>query len=184
MDVEELAELLATFGMIVTIDPDPEQSTEMMRVQLAQALVGVAEGHATRAEELARRRGAGPAELGQAALMAFAGVNCHSHVEELALINWRVVRLCQVLTALDFPGPLPRQGDIGSGDVLMRTIRLTAAALSGMTTAAYTALNPHRVGGDSATAGQALSKAMTALEDAVKDVHTHRAIGELMGMTD
>lgn len=53
-----------------------------------------------------------------------------------------------------------------------------------MTTAAYTALNPHRGDGDSATAGQALSKAMTALEDAVKDVHTHRAIGELMGMID
>lgn len=94
------------------------------------------------------------------------------------------MRLCQVLTALDFPGPLPRRGDIGSGDVLMRTIRLTAAALAGMTTAAYTALNPHRGDGDAATAGQALSKAMSALEDAAKDVHTHRAIGELMGMTD
>jgi hypothetical protein len=33
-------------------------------------------------------------------------------------------------------------------------------------------------------AGQALATAMGALEQAVEDVHRHRGIGELMGMTD
>jgi hypothetical protein len=63
-------------------------------------------------------------------------------------------------------------------------MRLVAAALSGMATAAHTSLNARRGPGEAATAGQALAKAMSALEQAAKDIHRHRAIGELMGLTD
>ena len=90
--------------------------------------------------------------------MAFAGVNCQNEVDELALINWRATRLAGVLGTLDFGGPFPRQGAIGSGDVLMGTIRLVAAALSGMTSAALVSANPRRGDGDAAVAGQTLSK--------------------------
>jgi hypothetical protein len=45
-------------------------------------------------------------------------------------------------------------------------------------------VNPLRGPGDATVAGQALFKAMGALEEATKDIHRHRAIGELMGMTD
>lgn len=120
----------------------------------------------------------------QASLTAFAGVNCQSEVDELALINWRATRLAGVLGALDFGGPFPRRGEVGSGDVLIRTIRLVAAALSGMTSAACVSVNPLRSSGETAAAGQALSKAMNCLEEALTDVHTHRAIGDLIAMTD
>jgi hypothetical protein len=74
--------------------------------------------------------------------------------------------------------------EIGSGDALIHTMRLVAAALCGMATAAHTSANPHRGPGEAAQAGQALAKAMGALEQAATDVHRHRAIGDLMGMTD
>jgi hypothetical protein len=53
-----------------------------------------------------------------------------------------------------------------------------------MATAAHTSANPLRGPGEATVAGQALFKAMGALEEAAKDIHRHRAIGELMGMTD
>jgi hypothetical protein len=89
-----------------------------------------------------------------------------------------------VLGALDFPGPIPRKGEIGSGDSLIHTMRLVAAALCGMATAAQASANPLRGPGEATVAGQALATAMSALEEAAKDVHRHRAIGELMGMAD
>jgi len=184
MELGELKDLLAKFGMMVGLDTSPEADTDLQVTQLAHALVGVAEAHATRAEEAYRAAGAGPAELIQASLMAFAGVNCQNEVDELALINWRATRLAGVLGALDFGGPFPRKGAIGSGDALMRTIRLVAAALSGMTRAALVSANPRRGDGDAAVAGETLSKAMGALEEAAKDIHTHRALGDLMRMTD
>ncbi|MFN2504270.1 MAG: hypothetical protein ABR540_08575 [Acidimicrobiales bacterium] len=184
MEVGELKELLAKFGMMVGLDPSPEADTDLQVAQMAHALVGVVEAHATRAEEAYRAAGAEPADLIQASLMAFAGVNCQSEVDELALINWRATRLAGVVGALDFGGPFPRKGAIGSGDALMRTIRLVAAALSGMTRAALVSANPLRGDGDAAIAGETLFKAMGALEEAAKDIHTHRAMGELMGMAD
>lgn len=184
MELDELKELLAKFGMMVGLDTSPEADTDLQAAQLAHALVGVVEAHATRAEEAYRAVGAEPADLIQASLMAFAGVNCQTEVDELALIHWRATRLAGVLSALDFGGPFPRKGGIGSGDALIRTIRLVAAALSGMTSAAQVSANPARGEGAAALAGEALSKAMGALEEAAKDVHTHRAIGDLMRMTD
>jgi len=184
MELGELKDLLAKFGMMVGLDTSPEADTDLQVVQLAHALVGVVEAHATRAEEAYRDAGAGPAELIQASLMAFAGVNCQNEVDELGLINWRATRLAGVVGALDFGGPFPRKGAIGSGDALMRTIRLVAAALSGMTRAALVAANPRRGDGEAAVAGETLVKAIGALEEAAKDIHTHRAMGDLMRMTD
>jgi len=184
MELGELKDLLAKFGMMVGLDTSADANTELQVAQLAHALVGVVEAHATRAEEAYRMAGAGPADIIQASLMAFGGVNCQTEADELALIHWRATRLAGVLGALHFGGPFPRKGAIGSGDVLIRTIRLVAAALSGMTSAAQASANPLRGNEDAALAGQALSKAMDALEEATKDIHTHRAIGDLMRMTD
>jgi hypothetical protein len=184
MELGELKDLLAKFGMMVGLDTSPGADTKFQAAQLAHALVGAVEAHATRAEDAYRAAGAGPADLTQASLLAFAGVNCQTEVDELALINWRATRLAGVLGALDFSGPFPRKGEVGSGDVLIRTIRLVAAALSGMTSAACVSVNRLRGPGEAAVAGQALSKAMSCLEEALKDVHTHRAIGDLMAMTD
>ena len=63
-------------------------------------------------------------------------------------------------------------------------MRLVAAALSGMATAAGKAADPTRGPGEAAEAGQALIKAMAALEEAAKDTDRHRAGGDLMAMTD
>jgi hypothetical protein len=181
---QELVALLARFGMIVELDTSPGADKELQSAQMAHALAGAAEAHATRAEQAYRDAGAQPPDLTQASLMAFAGVNCQNEVDELTLISWRATRLAGVLGALDFPGPIPRKGEIGSGDALIHTMRLVAAALCGMATAAHTSANPHRGPGEATQAGQALVKAMGALEQAVEDVHRHRAIGDLMGMTD
>ena len=92
--------------------------------------------------------------------MAFGGVNCQSESDELALFAWRATRLAGVLGALDFAGPITRRGAIGSGDALTRTMRLVAAALSGMATAAQASANPRRGPGEAAMAGEALAKSM------------------------
>ncbi len=115
--------------------------------------------------------------------MAFAGANCQHEADEWALIEWRATRLAMVLSGLDFGGPLPRQGQAGSGDVLVRTIRQVAAALSAMASAKHAAVNPVRGDGVAAEAGRALSRAMDALEQAAADAPLHRNLGDLMRMT-
>lgn len=183
MPLEDLAALLARFGMIVGLDASPDADTELQTAQLAHALVGAVEAHASRAEQAYRDAGAEPSDITQASLMAFAGVNCEAESDELGLIMWRATRLAGALGALDFSGPITRQGEVGSGDALIRT-GLVAAALSGMATAAHALVNAGRGPGESAAAGQALAKAMSALEEAAKDANRHRSIGELMGMVD
>jgi hypothetical protein len=168
--------------MMVGRESSPEADEELQSAQMAHALVGAAEAHATRAEQAYRDAGAQPPDLTQASLMAFAAVNCQNEADELGLIQWRATRLAGALAALDFSGQIPRKGEVGSGDALIHTMRLVAAALSGLTTAAQTAANPLRGPGEAAQAGEALVKAMGCLEEAAKDVHRHRAVGELMGM--
>jgi hypothetical protein len=188
LTIDDLAGLLDRFGMKVSIDLDGAAadgvSAELVAARLAHALVGVAEAHASRAEDAARRAGAGPAEIGEIALGAFAGANCQNEADEWALIEWRATRLAMVLSGLDFGGPLPRQGQTGSGDVLVRTIRQVAAALSAMASAKHAAVSPGRAGGAAAEAGRALSRAMDALELAAADAPLHRNLGDLMRMTD
>ncbi|MEU7004518.1 hypothetical protein [Nonomuraea sp. NPDC046570] len=84
--------------------------------------------------------------------------------------------------AASLPGS--RQGEVGSGDALIRVMRMVAAALSGMATAAHTPIDPIRGDGEAADAGQALIKAAAALQEAAKEAHALRAMGELMTMTD
>ena len=139
---QDLAALLAPFGMIVTVDPD--QDMAMQTAQMANALVGAVEAHASRAEDAYRRQGADPADLVQVGLMAFAGVPCQGPADDLALIQWRGPAPGGRPNSLDFPGPVKRQGDIGSGDALTRTMRLTAAALAAMAKAAHTSIDPAR----------------------------------------
>ena len=174
MELGELKDLLAKFGMMVGLDTGPGADTKFQGAQLAHALVGAVEAHATRAEDAYRAAGASPADMIQASLMAFAGVNCQTEVDELALINWRATRLAGVLGALDFGGPFPRKGEVGSEDMLIRTIRLVAAALSGMTSAACVSVNPRRGPGEAAVAGQALSKAMSCLTQGRPHPPCHR----------
>ena len=179
---QELAALLASFGMIVTVDPDEDMA--LQTAQMANALVGAVEAHASRAEDACGQQGADPAGLVQVGLMAFAGVPCQGPADDLALIQWRAQHLAGALSSLDFPGPIQRQGDVGSGDALIRTMRLTAAALAAMAKAAHISLDPTRGPGAARDAGMLLSRAMDALAEAAKDVRRHRAAGDLMGMTD
>jgi hypothetical protein len=188
LSLDELVGLLDRFGMKVNVDLQGAAadgvSPELVTARLAHALVGAVEAHATRAEETARQAGADVADIGEVALMAFAGAACGREADEWALIEWRATRLAMVLSGLDFGGPLQRDGQVGSGDTLVRTIRLVAAALSGMASAKHAASNPLRAAGVARDAGQALSKAMDALEQAAADAPLHRNIGQLMGMTD
>jgi hypothetical protein len=111
--------------------------------------------------------------------MAFAGVNCHNEAGELAPISWRITRLTQVMSLLDFGGPAPHvpgRGELGSGDALSTTMRMTAAALSGMGVAPLAAANPLREHGEATEAGHALIKAAAALQEAAKDADALRAM--------
>ena len=58
MEPGELKELLAKFGMIVGLDTGPDVDANLQVAQMAHALVGVVEAHATRAEEAYRAAGA------------------------------------------------------------------------------------------------------------------------------
>jgi hypothetical protein len=187
LTIDDLVGLLDRFGMKVGIDLEGAAadgvSAELVTARLAHALVGVAEAHASRAEDAARRAGADVADIGEVALMAFAGANCQREADEWALIEWRATRLAMVLSGLDFGGPLSRQGQVGSGDVLVRTIRQVAAALSAMASAKHAAVDPERGDGVAAEVSRALSRAMDALEQAAADAPLHRNLGDLMRMT-
>jgi hypothetical protein len=178
---QELAGLLAPFGMLVKVNPGEDMAFQS--AQLANALVGAVEAHASRAEDACRRQGASPEELTEASLMAFAGAACQGPADDLALIQWRAQHLAGALHSLDFPGPLPREGAVGSGDALVRTMRLTAAALSAMAHVALALSDPSRGDGAAGQAGALLSRAMDALAEAAKDVPGHRAAGDLLRMT-
>jgi hypothetical protein len=188
LSLDELVALLDRFGMKVKVDLADAAADgvtpELVTARLAQAQVGVVEAHATRAEEAARRAGAGVEDIAEVALMAFAGADCQREPDEWALIEWRATRLAMVLSGLDFGGPFPRSGRVGSGDVLVRTIRGVTAALSGMASAKHAAVNPLRGDGVADDAGRALSRAMDALEQAAADAPLHRNLADLMRMTD
>lgn len=176
-----LVEMLAPFGMLVQLDREADQDFQV--AQLANALVGVAEAHASRAEDAYRKKGAAPEDLVQASLMAFGGAACDGPGDDLALIQWRAQHLAGALHSLDFPGPFPREGQVGSGDALIKTMRLTAAALLAMAHAALVVKDPERGDGEAGQAGVLLNRAMDALEKAAGDAPAHRAVGDLLRMT-
>lgn len=188
LSVDELTQLLARFGMVIEVDMAAAAADgvtpELMTARLAHALVGAVEAHASRAEDAARKTGADVEDIAEVALMAFAGAASACETDEWALIEWRATRLAMVLSGLDFAGPLKREGRIGSGDTLVRTIRQVAAALSAMATAKHAAADPLRDRGVARDAGLALARGMDVLEQAAKDVPLHRNIGQLMQMSD
>jgi len=188
LDPDELVALPDRFGMKVQVDlagaAAEGVSRELVTARPAHALVGVVEAHATRAEEAARRTGADVADIAEVALMAFAGANCSGEADEWALIEWRTARPAMVPTGPDLGGPFPRQGEIGSGDVLVKTIRSVAAALSGTATAEHAASDPLRGSGVARDAGPALARAMDVLEQAAADAPLHRNVADLMRTTD
>src|SRR6266536_5529704 len=106
LSLDELVALLDRFGMKVKVDLADAAadgvSAELVTARLAHALVGVVEAHATRAEDAARQTGADVEDIGEVALMAFAGANCQGESDEWALIEWRATRLAMVLNGLDF----------------------------------------------------------------------------------
>jgi hypothetical protein len=74
------------------------------------------------------------------------------------------------------PQPDPRQGQpepLASRSPLPQFVPLS-----------HTFADPARGPGAAREAGVVLSSAMDALAEAAKDVHRHRAAGDLMGMTD
>lgn len=188
LGVDELVRLLDGFGMKIKVDLAEAAadgvSPELVTARLAQALVGAVEAHASQAEEAARQAGAGVEDISEIALMAFAGAGCGDEPDEWALIEWRATRLAMALSGLDFAGPIPREGQVGSGDVLVRTIRLAAAALSAMTSAKHAAVDPLRGPDVARDAGRSLTRGMDALEKAAADAPLHRNVGQLMRMTD
>ncbi|MBO3742203.1 hypothetical protein [Actinoplanes flavus] len=187
LTIDDLVGLLDRFGMKVGIDLDGAAaegvSRELVAARLSHALVGVVEAHASRADDAARRAGADASDIAEITLMAFAGANCQREADEWALIEWRATRLAMALSELDFGGPLPRSGQVGSGDVLVRTIREVAGALAAMATAKRVTTDPLRPAGDAAVAGQGLARAMDVLEQAAAAAAGHRAVGDLMRMT-
>jgi hypothetical protein len=186
LTIDDLVGLLDRFGMKVGVDLDGAAaegvSPELVRARLAHALVGVVEAHASRADDAARRAGADTADIAEITLMAFAGANCQREADEWALIEWRATRLAMALSELDFSGPLPRAGQVGSGDVLVRTIREVAGVLAAMATAKRVGTDPLRPAGDAAVAGLGLAWAMDVLEQAAAAAAGHRAVGDLMRM--
>jgi hypothetical protein len=182
MTLDQVVELLGKFGMLVGLDPSGDR--DMQAMQMWSALQGCVQARVIGAEAAYRDAGAKTQDLNEASLMSFAGINCRGPVDELGYIHWQALRLAGALQSLDFPGPIPRDGELGSGDTLMRTIRLVAAALAAMTNAAAIALNMERDAGASAESGQLLVRAMDALEEAAKDIPLHRATGDLMRLVD
>jgi hypothetical protein len=179
MYIDELTELLAKFGMIIRLDDSPDADRELQRTQLAHALVGVAEAHASRAEQRYRDAGATPSDLAEASLMAFAGVNCHTDLDEWGLISWRANRLAGALAALGIA-----DRDKHPAGSLPATLVLVAAALSGIAQAVQTSLDPDRADGDALSAGLALSKAMDALDLAAGASARHCADADLIQLLD
>src|SRR5450755_5087863 len=113
--IEDVIEALSRLGVGVGVD----ESVPGVDLALAYSAVGAAERNAFATEQHARARGAGPAEFGEAVGAVLDGAACHSDLEVLALLEWRITRTTQALQLLDLSGP---HGDV---DPLARTILLT-----------------------------------------------------------
>jgi hypothetical protein len=166
---------LEIFGVRVGLDP--AAAVHEQSLSLAHALVGAAEMHAALAEEQARAAGAGPAEIGEATAQAFNGAGTRTAADDLQLLSWEATRLCQRIGA--FAGTQPR-----GGDELLRTVLMTAGALSGLLNVAQTMSDPEREDGATKDAAALLPKAITALEKAAEKATGQRFLADLLGMTD
>jgi len=109
-----------------------------LALELAYSVVGAAERNAISTEQHARARGAGVDELGDDVGSILDGAACHSDLDALALLQWRITRTTQAIGLLDLTGPR------GTPEPLLRSILLTTAALSGLLAATVTMRNMHR----------------------------------------
>ena len=172
--IEDVIEALRRLGVGVGVD----ESVPGVDLALAYSAVGAAERNAFATEQHARARGAGPAEFGEAVGAVLDGAACHSDLEVLALLEWRITRTTQALQLLDLSGP---HGDV---DPLARTILLTTGALSGLLAAAVTMRNPDRSATATRDSARALRAAIQALDEATADVREHELTAQLLDLTD
>lgn len=166
---------LEIFGVRVGLNPVAPVHEQSLG--LAHALVGAAELHAMLAEQTARMSGAGPAELGEATGHTFNGAATRNAADDLVLLSWEATALVRRLQA--FATTQPR-----GGDELLKTVLMTAAALSGLLNVAQTMSDPQREDGATQDAAELLPKAITALEKAAEKAGGQRFLADLLSMTD
>jgi hypothetical protein len=159
--IEDVIEALRRLGV--------DESVPGVELALAYSAVGAAERNAFATEQHVRARGAGPAEFGEAVGAVLDGAACHSDLEVLALLEWRITRTTQALALLDLSGP---HGDV---DPLARTILLTTGALSGLLAAAVTMRDLDRSATATRGSARALRAAVQALDEATADVSSASA---------
>lgn len=166
---------LEIFGVRVALDPLAPAHEQSLG--LAHALVGAAEIHAALAEEQARAAGADPAQLGEATGHTFNGAATRNAADDLALLSWEATALVRRIQT--FAGTQPR-----GGDELLKTVMMTAAALSGLLNVAQTMSDPEREDGATRDAAALLPKAIMALEKAAGQAGGQKFLADLLGMTD
>jgi hypothetical protein len=179
LDANGLLGLLHALGVEVDIDATRARRPEQLVLKLAYGLVGAAERHAIIADETARAAGLSMAELGEAAGDLYAGAACHTELDALSLVQWRLTRTTQALQQRQL-----LEGPAGGPDPLGRTILLVAAALSGLLAAAVTMRNPLRGEGDTAATAHAVRQAIAALDQAAQDARGQRVLADLLTLTD
>jgi len=159
LDPDALRDVLRTLDVQVNIDTAAVRRPEQLVLKLAYSLLEATERHAIIADETARTAGVSIEEIGEAAGDVYAGAACHNSLDALGLVQWRMTRTTQALQQLKL-----LEGPAGGPDPLGRTILLTAAALSGLLSAAATMRNPLRGDGDTAAAAHAVRQAIRALD--------------------
>lgn len=174
LTAQQLLDVFAQFDVRIALDPSVPEYQRVL--SLAHGLVGTVEFHAMLAEHAATAAGDGPREIGQATAQAFNGANCQSPADDLQLLSWEATRLTQRIHE--------HAAQQRGGDQLMKTIEMTAAALSGLLNVAQTMVNPLRGDGESREAAALLPKAITALEQAAKQAGAQRFVADLLRMTD
>jgi len=179
LDADGLRDLLRTLGVQVNIDAAAVRRPEQLVLKLAYGLLGATERHAIIADETARAAGVSIDEIGEAAGDIYAGAACHNDLDALGLVQWRMTRTTQALQQLKL-----LDGPAGGPDPLGRTILLTAAALSGLLSAAATRRNPLRGDGDTAAAAHCVRQAIRALDQAAKDAKSQQVLADLLTLTD
>ncbi len=179
LDADALRDVLRALGVQVDVDATATRRPEQLVLKLAYGLIGAAERHAIIADETARAAGVRIDEIGEASGDVYAGAACHNDLDALGLVQWRMTRTTQALQQLQL-----LDGPAGGPDPLGRTILLTAAALSGLLSAAATMRNPLRGDGDTAAAAHGVRQAITALDHAAKDARSQQVVADLLALAE
>lgn len=169
-----LVEMFKTLGVVIAVNPDAGEDVQVL--DLAHGLIGTAELHAMRAEQAAAAAGASVVEFGEATAQAFNGAGCRTPADDLQLLSWEATRHCQRIGA--------HAAAADGGDQLIKTIQMTAGALSGLLNVALVMQNPLRGDGETSDAAALLGKAITALEQAAERAGGQRFVADLLDLTD